>query len=80
MRAWVPFALAVLSVIACIEARAEESCGTCHPNVKTEYAESIHAKELGCTACHGGDPTAVNLEAHSVAAAYIGKPNRTDIP
>jgi hypothetical protein len=37
-------------------------------------------KEFGCTGCHRGDPTAVSLEAHSVAMGYIGKPGRTDIP
>src|SRR5512139_2169478 len=72
--------MAALSVLACRESRADESCATCHPNVKTEYAESIHAKELGCAACHGGDPTLVTMESHSAAAGYIGKPGRADIP
>ncbi len=61
-------------------ARSEESCGTCHPEVRTEYHDSIHAKEFGCTACHGGDPTLTTLDAHSLAKGYIGKPKRTDIP
>jgi len=80
MRARVGFALAVFRLLACTTARADESCSTCHPNVQIEYGESVHAKALGCTSCHGGDATALNLEAHSVAKAYIGKPGRRDIP
>jgi len=81
MRSWMPFALAILGVLPRIEARAEEACGICHPNVKTEYRESIHAKGLGCTACHGGDPAAEEMEAaHATARGYIGTPGRKDIP
>ena len=81
MRSWMPFALAILGVLSRIEVRAEEACGICHPNVKTEYRESIHAKGLGCTACHGGDPAAEEMEAaHATAKGYIGTPSRKDIP
>jgi NAD-dependent SIR2 family protein deacetylase len=80
MRPRVLFVLAVLSVLPGREARAEESCATCHPNVKTEAVEGVHAKDLSCTDCHGGDPTVVTMESHSVAAGYIGKPSRVDIP
>ena len=81
MRSSIPFALAILGVLSRIEARAEEACGICHPNVKTEYRESIHAKVLGCTACHGGDPAAEEMEAaHATAKGYIGTPSRKDIP
>jgi len=62
-------------------AGAEEACSTCHPNVKTEYAKSIHAREFSCTGCHGGDPAALEVEAaHSVAKGYRGKLDRKDIP
>jgi len=81
MRAWPPFALTTLLVLTVTETRAEEACTICHPNVKTEYRESIHAKEVGCTACHGGDAAAEEVEAaHAVAKGYIGKPARKDIP
>ena len=62
------------------KARAAESCITCHRDVKTEYEQSIHAKEFGCTACHGGDPQATTLEAHAKEKRYIGKPERRAIP
>jgi hypothetical protein len=81
MRSWIPLALAPLVVLSAVEARAEESCGVCHPNVKTEYRESVHARALGCTACHGGDPTVEEVgAAHAVAKGYIGTPARKDIP
>ena len=64
-----------------VEARAEEACGTCHPDVRTEYGDSIHAKALSCAGCHGGDPTTDNVEAaHAAARGFIGKPSRKDIP
>lgn len=74
-----PFALATLSLLPFARGRAEESCLTCHRDVKVEYEESVHAEEFSCTACHGGDPAAVNLEAHAVEKGYIGKPSRADI-
>ena len=80
MRTWMLFTLAALAVLVWIEARAEESCNTCHPDVKTEYSESIHAKEFGCTACHGGDAAAVSLEAHAATKGYIGRPARRGVP
>jgi len=80
MRTRMLFTVAALAVLVQIEARAEESCSTCHPDVKTEYAESVHAKEFSCTACHGGDAAAVNLEAHAVTTGYIGRPDRKGVP
>jgi hypothetical protein len=81
MRTWLRFALTALLVLTGTETRAEEACTTCHPDVKTEYRESIHAKALGCTACHGGDAAAEEVgAAHAVARGYIGKPARKDIP
>jgi len=80
MRVWMSFALASFLLQVCSDGRAEESCGTCHPNVRTEYSESAHAEDLGCTSCHGGDPAALDLESHSIAKGYIGKPDRKNIP
>ena len=77
MHRWIIFVFAFLFAAA---ARGEESCLTCHPDVKTDYEQSIHAKHFDCTACHGGDPTVVSQEAHSVAKKYVGKPSRKDIP
>ena len=79
MRRWLAFTVGVC-VLLTRTAHAEESCGTCHPNVKTEYAESIHAKHAGCTACHGGDAAVVGMEAHDASKGYVGKPARKDIP
>lgn len=72
----------VITVLLALSARlyAEESCRTCHPDVKSEYEASIHAKGFSCTVCHGGDPAVLTLDSHAVAKGYIGKPKRTDIP
>ena len=72
--------VAAFAVLVRIEGHAEESCSTCHPDVKTEYTESIHAKEFSCTACHGGDATAVSLEAHALTKGYTGRLDRKGIP
>ncbi|HVN84509.1 MAG TPA: hypothetical protein VMW17_06645 [Candidatus Binatia bacterium] len=72
--------LTALLMIGAAPAHAEESCVTCHPDVKTDYDQSIHAKHFSCTACHGGDPSIVSQEAHAVAKQYIGKPLRKNIP
>jgi len=73
-------AILTLVVLRAAGASAAESCLTCHPDVKTDFAQSIHSKDFGCTGCHGGDPTAVSVEAHAPAKGYIGKPSRKDIP
>jgi hypothetical protein len=77
-------ALALLLLLGCTLAAAagagaEESCVTCHPDVRTEYGQSVHAREFGCTACHGGDPAVVGLEAHGTPG-WVGTPGRTAIP
>jgi hypothetical protein len=60
-----------------------ESCVGCHLETGDErlaapvkaYAGDVHrAKGFGCTACHGGDPTATGMEAMDSAKGYIGKP------
>lgn len=74
--------IALAAVVALMHTRAgaQDSCGTCHPDVRTEYEQGIHAKQLGCTDCHGGDPTITKLESHSKEKGYVGKPSRLDIP
>ncbi|MBI4518510.1 MAG: hypothetical protein HY699_22155 [Deltaproteobacteria bacterium] len=73
-------ALVGLLLLPAVATAAPESCGTCHPNVKTEYGESVHAKEFGCTGCHGGDATIESEEAHAAAKGYLGKPSRQAVP
>ena len=80
MRRWLPLTVAAGILLIPFGVLAEESCGTCHPNVKTEYVESIHAKHIGCTGCHGGNANLVGVEAHDASKGYVGKPERKDIP
>jgi hypothetical protein len=81
MRSPIPLALAFAALLSPARAAADEQCGTCHPNIRTERARSVHAAEFGCTGCHGGDPDALEVErAHAPAKGYIGTPSRRDIP
>lgn len=80
MRAWTIPALAVVLVLAAARVRAGESCGTCHPDVRAAYEQSVHAAGFGCTACHGGDASTVSQAAHDKERGYVGKPSRKDIP
>jgi hypothetical protein len=59
---------------------AEASCTVCHPEIAVEFKASVHADEVSCTDCHGGNPKATDLQAHDVNAGYIGKPSRASIP
>ncbi|MFQ5665337.1 MAG: hypothetical protein ACE5I7_02785 [Candidatus Binatia bacterium] len=79
MRTWIHF-LAVVALLPCASRQVEGACGTCHPGVKTDYRQSVHSEDFGCPVCHGGDPTAMTLEAHAVAKGYLGTPARQDIP
>ncbi len=55
--------LAVLFLLA-QQAPAPESCVVCHGKEGHELARSIHARAgIGCTSCHGGDGTALEVEA-----------------
>jgi len=56
------------------------ACGLCHPDVRVEHEQSVHAREgIACHDCHGGNP-----KATSTAAAHRGNfrgvPARRDIP
>lgn len=60
---------------------AEESCGTCHPKVRTEFNQSIHAKSASCTGCHGGDAEALDAErAHAAGKGFRGRVDRKSVP
>lgn len=76
-------ALAILTALVTARparVRAEEACVTCHPNVAAEYRGSVHAQDVGCTGCHGGDPTLTSVAAHASDKGYVGKPARTNVP
>jgi hypothetical protein len=73
-------AAAAFILLAAAIARGQESCVTCHPDVKIDFEQSVHGRHFGCTVCHGGDPALMSEAAHAVAQRYIGKPSRKDIP
>jgi hypothetical protein len=61
----------------------DDSCATCHLALGVQnltqpaenFKSDIHAaKGFGCTACHGGDPSIMGLEAMDKKKGYIGKP------
>ncbi|MBW2535690.1 MAG: cytochrome c3 family protein [Deltaproteobacteria bacterium] len=61
-RAWLQTAAVVF--LACAIPAAAEECGTCHPEQRVQFEESIHRSEdLLCSSCHGGDPDARTTEA-----------------
>jgi hypothetical protein len=72
-------AVSFLALAAAQAALAAESCLTCHANVKTEHLAGVHARDLGCTDCHGGDGTILGMKAHE-AASYRGKLSRAGVP
>jgi cytochrome b6 len=59
-----------------------DSCLVCHSEVKTDYLESRHAAVgVDCVACHGGDPTTLELDqAHDPERGYRGTLTRAEIP
>jgi len=59
---------------------AQESCVTCHPDVRTEYEQGVHHGQFECTGCHGGDPAALDASAHAKEKGYVGVPGRRQIP
>ncbi|MFQ5843807.1 MAG: hypothetical protein ACE5JG_02345 [Planctomycetota bacterium] len=74
---------ALASSLAAQGSAAEPSCVThCHGREATAFRECVHAGELSCLECHGGDPKAHRdkRKAHDPAAGYVGKPVRTAIP
>lgn len=63
-------------------APGQPQCLICHSEIKVDYVGSEHAKfDVTCTACHGGDPDTLEMEAaHDPAAGYRGAPSRQEIP
>ena len=64
----------------------QESCVTCHAaidnaqhDITEQWKTSVHGQNgIGCSSCHGGDPTSDEVTvAMSTAAGFIGKPDRT---
>lgn len=61
--------ICALLALAAAPALAQETCGTCHPENRVSFDESIHAVEsVTCSDCHGGDPVSREVEA-----AHSGK-------
>ncbi len=67
----------------------EDSCSDCHSymtkksqTIVEQWKNSVHAKkEIGCTACHGGDSTTSSFDdAMWNASDFVGRPKRSDIP
>ncbi len=69
-----------LWTLASVPAPAQEMCGTCHPENRVSFEQSIHHLEnVTCSDCHGGDPA-----AREVAAAhrkdFRSLSNRLEVP
>ncbi|HEU5204757.1 MAG TPA: cytochrome c3 family protein [Candidatus Limnocylindrales bacterium] len=67
-------------------APTRESCVTCHAaidnrqhDITEQWAASVHGKSgIGCSSCHGGDPTADDVTvAMSTEAGFLGVPDRS---
>ena len=58
--------IGALWTLASVPVSAQEMCGTCHPENRVSFEQSIHHLEnVSCSDCHGGDPA-----AREVAAAH----------
>jgi hypothetical protein len=81
MSTWSRIAGAVSCLLFVAQAdAAQESCVTCHPDVRTEYEQGVHYEQFGCTGCHGGDPMALDASAHAKEKGYVGAAGRLQIP
>lgn len=59
---------------------ASKMCGVCHSEVRVKYEQGVHKTEgIACTACHGGDPNALTVDA-AHKGNFRGKPARRSIP
>lgn len=80
--------LVVISLVFAAFAFAEEknTCMSCHTETGSPEAiafkSDIHFQNgLSCSDCHGGDPSAEDMEAAmNPAKGFIGKPKPADIP
>jgi hypothetical protein len=69
----------IVLTLAAGAAQPVGACGLCHPDVRVEHEQSVHAREgIACHDCHGGNP-----EATTTAAAHRGEfrgvPSRRDL-
>ena len=56
--------IGLAAALVSVPASAQESCGTCHPETRVSFEESIHIQEgVTCSDCHGGDPSALEVDA-----------------
>ena len=71
---------AVLWLAAAMPPGSPNLCTLCHPDVRVEFEQSIHAgEEVVCTSCHGGDPSSSAVEgAHR--RDFRGRIRRRDVP
>jgi len=69
-------------------AQTSNTCIDCHSSLDPplqvtadKFTADIHAqKGLGCTGCHGGDPSDPSMDAMSKARGFRGKIDRKQIP
>jgi hypothetical protein len=72
--AWIVLALAANAV------QPIGACGLCHPDVRVEHEQGVHAREgIACHDCHGGNPEATTTEA-AHRGKFRGVPARRDLP
>ena len=80
--------LAVLLMAGFAAAQTSNTCLDCHSALDVplkvapeQFAQDIHAqKGLTCASCHGGDPSAADMEAMSKKAGFRGKVERGQVP
>ena len=66
---------------------SDNNCLNCHLDWESEegsaakYARDIHSqKGLGCTECHGGDPSLDDMDDVRNSKGYRGVPNHLEVP
>jgi len=66
---------------------SDNNCLNCHLDWESEegsaakYARDIHSqKGLGCTECHGGDPSLDDMDDVRDSKGYRGVPNHLEVP
>jgi hypothetical protein len=83
MRARLAPILAGLVLMTATATARQDSCATtCHGQEETSFRVSVHAEELTCVDCHGGDATALRDKqaSHAASAGFRGTPDRAAIP
>jgi predicted CXXCH cytochrome family protein len=70
----------IVLALAATAAQPIGACGLCHPDVRVEHEQSVHAREeVVCHDCHGGNPEATTTAA-AHRGTFRGVPSRRDIP